>query len=418
MLFVTTLEDYVPGTEKPIPGTLRAACTAKGKRTVVFRVSGIISLKAPLVVSQPFLTLAGQTAPGEGICLRQWGLSIRTHDVIVRFLRVRPGVPRSDGQRDAISIGPDARDVIIDHCSTAWANDEGISANHSVDRVTVQWCIIAENLGEHGFGSIIGSFGGDISYHHNLYVSNISRLPRPAGWGNHGGMLRWDFRNNVIYNWGTMIGYNGNYESEAACESGNLAANVYIAGPDSKETAIFRHRVKSSKLFAQGNLLNGAPSDWAKMGYDNGIQETDVRVDVPFDMAPVTTETAPDAYASVLDGAGATRPARDAVDRRLADEVRRRMGSLVADARGIVWPELTSTPPALDSDHDGMPDDWERSVGLDSATRDNTSDLDQDGYTSLEEFLNGTNPAKGKSPEATPPSREPDRLDLVPLEAR
>jgi hypothetical protein len=400
VLQVTNLSDYRPGKEPAIPGSLRWACAAAGPRTVVFRVSGTIALKQTLTISEPYLTLAGQTAPGDGICLRDEELRITTHDVIIRHLRVRPGVDRTVKQLDGIGVGNGARDVIIDHCSVSWASDEGLTCNGAVDRVTVQWCLIAEGLGRHGYGSIIGSINGSLSYHHNLYVSNISRLPRPAGFEDQGGVVTWDFRNNVIYNWGHTTGYNGNYGSrpDHTAERGNLVANTYLAGPSSRPAALFRHVVRASKMFAEGNIMNGRAAGWEAMAYANGTTEAGVRVDLPFPFAPVATQTADQAFAAVLQRVGASLPRRDAVDERLLREVKDGGGHLVADAAGISgWPTLASVPPPADRDNDGMPDEWEIRHGLNPEKADHNLDADNDGYTNLEEFLSGTDPRRGEA---------------------
>jgi pectate lyase len=298
-----------------------------------------------------------------------------------------------------ISIHCIARDVIIDHCSTSWSSDEGISCNKDVDRITVQWCIIGENLGKHGFGSIIGSFGGSITYHHNLYISNINRNPRPAAFADERGrgLLRWDFRNNVIHNC-KGHGYNGNYGSEkhldAKVEAGNLVANYYSRGPATRDKSIFRHVMPGSRMFAQGNLFDGKSADWKRMQYGNGSKVSNIRLDKPLKMAAVTTQPATAAYTSVIKQVGATLPTRDVVDKRLIQEVRERKGALVQNAKGLTWPKLKSVEALADTDKDGMPDAWEEKHGLKPETADNNGDVDGDGYTNLEEYLNGTNPRR------------------------
>lgn len=388
---VTNLDDYRAGREPAIPGSLRWACESAGPRTVVFRVSGTIALKQRLTISEPYLTIAGQTAPGDGICLRDDELRITGHDVIVRHLRVRPGIERAVKELDGIGVGQGARNVMIDHCSVTWANDESLSCNGDVDRVTVQWCIIAECLGEHSFGSIIGSINGSLSYHHNLYISNRSRLPRPAGFEDQGGVLTWDFRNNVVYNWGTLTGYNGNYgqRPDRTAEQGNLVANTYLAGPSSKPSPLFRHVVRASKMFAEGNVMNGRPVGWESVNYANGATEIGVRVDTPFPFARIATDTAAQAFVAVLQRAGAYLPRRDAVDERLLREVREGGGRLVAGVAEIPgWPRLASLPPPADRDNDGMPDEWEGKHGLNPDDAEDRNKVGADGYTMLEVYIN------------------------------
>ena len=184
MLLVTNLEDYLPRKEEPIPGSLRWACEAKGPRTVIFRVGGTIELRSALRITEPFLTIAGQTAPGDGICLKDFPLFLQdTHDVVVRHLRVRPG-DASGKAVDAVTL-LNCRDVIIDHCSASWSVDETLSITYDSGDVTVQWCFITESLnrsvhheGTHGYGSLISYIkDGGISFHHNLYAHHTTRVP-------------------------------------------------------------------------------------------------------------------------------------------------------------------------------------------------------------------------------------------------
>lgn len=163
VLLVTTLEDYRPGTDTAIPGSLRAACEAKGARIVVFRVSGIIRLKASLQITEPFLTIAGQSAPGRGVCLVDYACSLsNVHDVVIRYLRCRPG-DRAGVELDALSTGGGCKNVILDHCSASWANDEVLSVSGAgQDNITVQWCFITESMdqshhqkGAHGYGTLL-----------------------------------------------------------------------------------------------------------------------------------------------------------------------------------------------------------------------------------------------------------------------
>ncbi|MBN1804578.1 MAG: hypothetical protein JW837_04960, partial [Sedimentisphaerales bacterium] len=387
VIFVDNLNDSGPG-------SLRAACEVSGPRTVVFRVSGNIELDSPIWIEDPYITIAGQTAPGEGICLKGWGLRLRTSDVVIRFIRSRPGVDRTTAVTGCIS-GDYSRDIIIDHCSTSWASDEGISINKDVDRHTVQWCIIAENLGDHGFGSILGSYAGDISYHHNLYVSNVARMPRPAGWVDYPGKVYWEFVNNVVHNFGHTIGYNGNYGYDGDVEAGNLVGNAYTSGPDSTTGNIYRHVEPYSELYASDNIYNGVQAGWTRMAYESGISENDTRVNQPFTISgSIETESAQNVTSSVLAKVGATYPRRDSVDERLIAEVIAGTGSLVADASGLVWPTLNSISPPADDDNDGIPNYWETQYSV----SDINGDTDFDGYTNLEEYLNNTNPTGSCDP--------------------
>ena len=210
VLFVKNLNDSGPG-------SLREAVEQKGPRTILFNVSGTIELESSLVISEPLITIAGQSAPGGGICLKNYGLSIKTSDVIVRYLRVRPGDEPGPAYKakgkgfspDAISISSGSRDVIIDHCSAGWAIDECLSVSgKGITKVTVQWCLISESLndsfhpkGQHGYGSLLRT-NGDVTFHHNIYAHHKSRSPRPGTYGE--GSILLDFRNNVIYD---SVGY-------------------------------------------------------------------------------------------------------------------------------------------------------------------------------------------------------------------
>ena len=213
-------------------GSLRAAVEASGARTVVFRVSGTIMLEGPLTIRNPYITIAGQTAPGDGICLRRYPLNISADHVIIRYIRVRLG-DESGGVYDAIS-GRYCKHIILDHVSASWSVDECMSIYHC-DSITVQWCIVSESMsrshhvkGSHGFGGIWGSNYG--TYHHNLLAHHSSRNPRMAsGCGNT------DYRNNVIYNWGYQSLYGGEkYQvgnDKFNFTNLNIVANYYKPGP-------------------------------------------------------------------------------------------------------------------------------------------------------------------------------------------
>lgn len=389
VLAVTNLEDYRPGKEAVIPGSLRAACEAKGPRIVVFRVSGVIPLKAPLTIREPFLTLAGQTAPGEGICLKNYGLVIRdTHDVIVRHLRVRPG-DEIVAEQDAISLYR-VQNVIVDHCSASWSNDETLSVTGGGStNVTVQWCFITESLnqshhakGAHGYGSLL-RMDGDMTFHHNLYAHHTTRCPRPGTYGDETRGLLLDFRNHVIYNWLNVPGYSA--EDPARM---NYIGNYLKPGPSTRNaTVAFRVGGERTALYVANNLLEGRPAGdpWAIIELGRGQKLSE-----PLVVAPVRTETPQAAYESVLRHAGATKPVRDAVDARIVKEVRSGTGRIIDSQKEVGgWPAYRSEKPPLDSDGDGMPDEWERQHGLNpNDPSDGARDRDGDGYTNLEEYLN------------------------------
>ena len=407
-------------------GSLRAAIEAQGARTVVFRVSGTIDLQSKLVIPNPHITIAGQTAPGDGITIKRHPLIIRADEVIIRYLRVRLG-GESGNDDDAIS-GEEANNVILDHLSASWSIDEVFSVYHMTN-LTVQWCIVAEPLfnsnhvkGAHGFGGIWGSNYG--SYHHNLIANSASRNPR---FGSGVGFT--DFRNNVIYNWG----YNSAYGGEAKQPDNprftfstiNMVANYYKPGPATQPGNV-AHRIIApttrdgpnggyGQWFVSGNFVEGnalASSD----NWNGGVHLSggatalnDIRLAEPWPAIPIRQQTPHDAFVSVLDHAGASVPRRDAVDRRLVAEARGGVATFegptyktrqrVADPSkitGIIdspedvggWPALESTAPPQDSDHDGMPDAWERLRKLDLHDPSDRNRRSAEGYTMLEIYLN------------------------------
>ena len=387
---VTTLADYGEG-EAPIPGSLRAAVEAEGARTVVFRVAGLLELVRPLEIGDDSLTIAGQSAPGDGVTLTGHGLEVWASEVILRHLRVRPG-DLANEEQDAINLrnGP----AIVDHCSVSWATDETLSVIHRATAVTVQHCLVAESLnrsvhhkGAHGYGTLITATG-EVSIHHSVYAFHESRNPRPKD-------VRLDFRHNLVVGWGDQPGYT--YEDFLQMNHvGNaFEPRAYSTTPG----CAFNVGGANARIYAAGNLRLGAEADLvdeglcASRGYGPEIFES-VRVDTPFP-APAVTATPPDQLkADLLATVGATRPVRDAVDRRILGLIERGEGGIVdsqADVGG--WPVVAPAAPPPDDDADGMPDAWERAHGLDPADpTDHRADADGDGYTNLEEWLNETDP--------------------------
>ncbi len=393
VLLVTNLKDYLPGGEKPIPGSLRAACESKGPRIVIFRVSGTISLKAPLNITEPYITIAGQSAPGGGICLKNHQTTIRTHDVIVRHIRFRPGdepgpAHRKEGksfQPDALSVGAPSRDVIIDHCSASWAIDEVLSVSgEGITNVTVQWCIISESLnrsyhakGPHGYGSLIRC-NGNVTFHHNLYAHHRGRSPRPGTYGD--GSILLDFRNNVIYN---SYGYTAKDPARI-----NYIGN-YIKRP---RGWAFRVGGDATRMYVEGNYLaDGGEGNRDNWKFISGEKEHH-RIEKAFAAAPVLTDTAARACQRILSSCGATLPERDAADARIIEEVQSRTGRIIDSQEQVGgWPQLRHSPAPEDTDRDGMPDAWETEHNLNpDDPADAAKDTDRDGYTDIEEYLNGT----------------------------
>ena len=404
VLFVTNLNDSGQG-------SLRQAVKADGPRTVIFRVSGTIALESAIVIAKPYITIAGQTAPGDGICLKNYALVFAADHVIVRYIRCRPG-DNAKAESDSISISS-GRDIIVDHCSASWSVDETLSASSRgrLGNVTVQWCIISESLndsvhhkGPHGYGSLIrGSFGNGYTYHHNLYAHHHARLPRP---GNYIDRIRdpegfvLDFRNNVIYNWaGRAAGYNADGSNGTnSITKMNFVGNYYKAGINSTGNLAFSESTTSARAWFNSNCMNGSSPDdpWSLVNFVK-FSADDMEAykqSAPIPVPPVKTDDAITAYKRVLAESGAILPKRDAVDIRIVNDVKNGTGKIIDDEQQVGgWPELKSTKPPQDSDKDGMPDDWEKQYGLDPTNpADGNADVDADGYTNLEEYLNNIKP--------------------------
>jgi len=415
VLYVTNLDDQGEG-------SLRWAIEKEGPRTIVFEISGTIDLKETLEIKNPFVTIAGQTAPGDGICLKGETLLIHTHDVIIRYIRVRLGDGKhgigSKQGKDAISVRA-GEDIIIDHCSTSWALDEVLSVSSqypTLTRVTVQWCFITEALNPdgHGFGSLIrGAGGSKYSYLHNLYAHNCARSPRPGNYNRNSydkdplGLLL-DFRNNVLYNWARdHAGYNSDRKSVTRL---NYVSNYLIPGENSEPGSVaYSTGSTHNQAYFAGNYFNDKLPDnpWSlvkfsehypwdgdfRYGWTDEKKQAYMRTE-PFEAGPVQLEDAPTAYKRVLESGGASWPKRDAVDNRIVIDIKKRTGKIINSQNEVGgWPKLKSRPATTDSDGDGMPDAWETRYGLDpNDASDGPKDRDGDGYTNVEECLNRTAP--------------------------
>lgn len=413
---VTSLEDAGPG-------TFREACNAVGPRIVVFNVGGIIHLKNRVRIRAPYITIAGQTAPGDGVCIRGATVCIDTHDVVIRHVRFRRGETNVANRDDSLGGNP-VGNIVIDHVSASWGLDENISMYRHMykpkdgDRelklptvnITIQWSISSEALNtyNHSLGSTIG--GHNSTFHHNLWACNAGRNPSIGMDGD------FNFLNNVLYNWRHRTVDGGDQKSRY-----NILNNYCKPGPATPDSAI-RHRVlrpdgrrgpdKSSPLewgraHVAGNVVEGnktvSQDNWAGgvqiEGGDPAVILPRVKVEKPFPMAEVPVETAAEAYESVLEHAGATQPKRDAVDRRLIEHVRK--GTVSDEARrGILtdvsqvggYPEYKGGP-VRDADGDGMPDEWETKFGLNpNDSSDAVKDCNGDGYTNIEKYINGLDP--------------------------
>lgn len=390
------------------PGSLREAVRGNEPRIIIFRVSGTIELKKTLSIGSN-LTIAGQTAPGDGICLANYGTSLGgAENVIIRFLRFRPG-DKAGVELDSLG-GTGCRRVIVDHCSASWSVDECVSF-YDNNYVTIQWCIISESLyhsvhskGNHGYGGIWG--GPNSSFHHNLLAHHSSRNPRISDSGSTRPLNNVDLRNNVIYNWGFNSLYGGKYSAV------NLINCYYKPGPGTSigvRSRLLDGQSEGGRWYISGNFLYNNPlvtaDNWLGVHRPWADKQTMI-ADEPFEAAYVRTHDANEAYQMVLVCAGAILPKRDPIDTRIVEEVyggSATYGGVWGDRKGIIdtqqtvggWPQLKSVQPPEDLDHDGMPDLWEQRFGLDpSDPSDGPKDKDKDGYTNLEEYLNGTDPCQ------------------------
>jgi pectate lyase len=416
VLIVTNLNDDGAG-------SFRQAATAKGKRIIVFAVSGTIHLQSKLGIKGD-ATVAGQTAPGDGICLADYPVSLAGDNIIVRYLRFRMGDKNQNtgqvdgaGSDDAFGGGKHTN-VIIDHCSMSWSTDEVCSV-YDGDSTTLQWNLISEPLNysyhfekgdkdfeRHGYGGIWG--GKHLSAHHNLFAHCISRNPRFAGIRTtHEELV--DYRNNVIYNWGHNTVYGG--------EGGtyNIAGNYYKYGPSTNNNVRCRivnpSRQKSpaipfGKYYVADNYVDQSPEVTANnhigvhMGDGTEDDKQQTLVSAPFTVMPINTQKATEAYKLVLANVGASLPVRDTLDQRVIRDVMNRTGRFIDVQGGYphgtpyektvnAWPALRSLPAPADADQDGMPDDWERKHGLNP---NNAADAGaftiQKVYSNIETYIN------------------------------
>ena len=381
------------------PGSLRAAVETEGARTVVFDIGGTIRLASPLRIREPRITIAGQTAPGGGVTLRGQPLIVSADDVVVRYVRSRLG-DEGGVEADAVTIDRGRR-IILDHVSASWSIDETLSVgsrDRLIDDVTVQWSIISESLngsahakGDHGYGSLIrAGRGAEITFHHNLWASHRARMPRPGNYltpDQDPDGARFAFVNNVFYNWGgERAGYNAD-DDPATISTYAFVANAYRTGPDSTGGVIFEDQSPLASAWFEANSLDGVvPNDsWSLV---QGGEHDGYRLPGRPDWALPVATSAAEAEAAVLARAGASL-ARDAVDARVIASVRDGTGRIIDSQEQVGgWPDLAPGAPWIDSDGDGMPDDWERTHGHDPATPDGATDRDGDGYTNLEDWLN------------------------------
>lgn len=389
------------------PGSFREAVMNPNPRIVIFRVSGTIDLKSDLTIVSPYLTIAGQTAPGDGICLKGFPMDIaNTHDIIVRCLRIRPGIGSGliGSEIDGIEIR-ESSNIIFDHCSVSWSNDEGINNWHKSNFVTFQWCLMSEPLhrsvhekGAHGFGASIGGYKS--SFHHNILANAVARNPSIGG-NNQNFTVLLDVRNCVISNW-------GHRSCDGKPLSINLVNNYYKPGPATQEGVKKRiAKIDNSEKMGfvglwhiSGNFVEGSPevseNNWnGGVDFEPGSSIERNRQENAFEVAAVTTQSATEAYELVLNHAGAIAPKRDSQDERVISQIKTnnyRLGT-----NGIIdnveqvggWPVLKSEKAPKDSDKDGIPDEWESAHGLNPHDASDASKIDAtSGYTNIELYIN------------------------------
>lgn len=392
-------------------GSLRAALNTEGDDpiTIVFKVSGIIELSGELKAGRSNMTIAGQTAPGDGICIKNESVKLSGDNMIIRYIRFRPG-DELMGQASGLNI-ENSKNVIVDHCSMSWAIEENMGF-YDNKYTTVQWCILSEGLydsyhskGPRGYGS---QWGGQFaSYHHNLLAHNKSRSPRINGSRAHDTLAVVDFRNNVIFNWGGSGAiYGGEEEIPGGKSETNFVNNYYVPGPVSeKYFARPTYVTEGNEVqgygawYFSGNIMQGVTGginddNWQGVEIIDVIGSADnIHSDVEFEVEKIPTESAADAYLSVLAEAGAILPVRDDVDNRITGEAK---GTISVTGDGIVdsqteiggWPEYNSLESLPDSDGDGMHDEYELENSLDPEDPEDRNGVQESGYTNLEVYLN------------------------------
>ncbi|EDY17758.1 hypothetical protein CfE428DRAFT_4797 [Chthoniobacter flavus Ellin428] len=443
------------------PGSL-ADAVSQPNRIVVFDVSGIIDLThakgdkvkgGKLEITQPNITIAGQTAPGEGICLKGGALEISASNVMVRYLRSRRGFVRDQDTGDAIEVKPTTKgvalaasgqtteafekrkakkeargkfihafdsltNIVIDHCSASWATDENLTVTHT-DRSTVSYSIAAEGLDytnarqtppNHSEGSLWGSEvpDGRATMHHMLYANNRLRNPRMTGGADVPAVLT--LFNNVVANWSEFATHTGSERVHV-----NWLGNYYQPGSDTpaaiRANAFGFQGDPEARVYPSGNVIHGSDAstednrravDWgSKLRNLTPEQRSAMVVDAPFAELPAKVQSATEAYETVLAESGATLPARDATDLRIIHGVRDGSGRILQKATDLPadqrWPDYRALPAPVDSDHDGIPDYWEKQFGLNLNDATDSAKL-SGGYANIEHYFNNTDPTGGTTP--------------------
>jgi hypothetical protein len=430
------------------PGSLREACEQGGARIIVFNVAGIIQLKTPLIIRAPYITIAGQTAPGDGVCIAGESVWINTHDVVIRYMRFRRGATDVTRRDDAIGGNP-VGNIMIDHVSASWGLDENMSIyRHVYDpkdgskpeklptvNVTIQNSIFSEALDtyNHAFGSTIG--GLNSTFMRNLWASNISRNPSVGMYGDFG------FVNNVIFNWwnrsadggdnNSFYNFINNYYKPGPITPLDQPISYRILKPESGRDKRFTHMF--GQAYIHGNIIEGNDKV-TKNNWDGGVQVEGVpdkqrlldsiRVNKPLPMAKISIMDTRKAYDFTLSNAGANLPVRDAVDKRIIEQVKTGKITYVENGKtalgkafvkrrlpedsykkGIIsdisqvggYPEYKGKP-YKDSDNDGIPDTWEIKNGLNPKDASDAAKITKNGYSNIENYINSVVPLSAVKP--------------------
>jgi hypothetical protein len=432
------------------PGSFREACESAGPRIVLFNVAGIIRLKDRIRIRAPYITIAGNTAPGDGVCIAGNTVELETHDVIIRYMRFRRGETDAGDRNDSIGGNP-IGNIMIDHVSASWGLDENMSMYRHMYtppgggpdqklptvNITIQNSIFSEalNIYHHAFGSTIG--GLNSTFVNNLWACNTGRNPSVGMYGD------FTFANNVVFNYRHRTVDGGDHRSFY-----NIINNYFKPGPGTPREAIAYRLLKPEserskvvfdnfgKAYVEGNFVEGYP-EVSEDNWKGGVQPSSqapveevlpkIRSHQPFPHAKLQITNARQAYDTVLENSGATLPVRDAVDTRVIATVRSgkvvvatvapsslelaaKVGyaqkyidevaegvkvGFITDPREVGgYPDYKGTP-FRDQDQDGLSDDWERSNKLDPNNKSDAGlDSDGDGYSNVEEFINGTDPQR------------------------
>ena len=439
------------------PGSLREACESSGPRIVVFKVAGIIDLAGERIeIKNPYITIAGQTAPEGGITLKGHELSVQTHDVVIRFLKIRIGseYPLADGVGDALGMSDaDVYNDIIDHCSLSWSNDENVQIwSSTTDKaphdITFSWNIVSEGLEGHSTGFIAGSYTNtkdfkDVSLHHNLFANTSHRLPLIK-------IASAEVINNLIYNWGMYAtGIKGGAHID-------IIGNKYKPGPETRSSLFQEVIVEDSgygdpddprsgapgyaSIYIKGNIgpnvSDESADNWGmvfSMDGEHTSERTPISRDIferttplPAYKYPISIDSVGNAETAVLNDSGASRRInedgewvanRGTLDDRIINDYKNGIGFIPVSEDDVGgYPTIDAGIPYTDTDYDGMSDVWEDMHGFNKNNyNDNTQDKDGDGYTNIEEFINGTNPNGAEDETVLPVTEDPEIEEISSL---